>query len=59
MRTFKKSLLLILFFVSGAISAQNDEKEIATFKQSYSLEAKSDFTKAIGILKDIYKEDSY
>lgn len=53
-------ILSILIILSGQILiAQNDEKEIATFKQSYSLETKSEFTKAIAILKEIYKEDSY
>jgi len=59
MKTFQKLPLILMIFFSGIIAAQNDDKEIATFKQSYSLESKSEFTKAIAILKDIYKEDSY
>jgi len=59
MKTFQKLPLVLMIFFSGIIVAQNDDKEIATFKQSYSLESKSEFTKAIAILKDIYKEDSY
>jgi tetratricopeptide (TPR) repeat protein len=59
MKQIKKICLLIIVFLPSILIGQNDEKELLAFKQSYSLEAKSEFTKAIALLKDIYKEDSY
>jgi len=59
MSTLNKILSILIILSGQILIAQNDEKEIATFKQSYSLETKSEFTKAIAILKEIYKEDSY
>ena len=59
MSSLNKILSTLIILSGQLLIAQNDEKEIATFKQSYSLETKSEFTKAIEILKEIYKEDSY
>ncbi len=49
-------LSFCLFF--GLLQA-NDEKVLLAFKQSYSLEAKSEYTKAIAVLKEVYDENSY
>ncbi len=56
----KNALLLLLFGLQFSFSAwATDDKEIAAFKASYSLETKSEFTKAIAIMKEVYREDSY
>lgn len=56
-----KSIILFLSFILiGFQAAQaTDEKELAAFKTSYSLETKSEFTKAIAVMKEVYREDSY
>lgn len=56
-----KSIILFLnFILIGSQAAQaTDEKELAAFKTSYSLETKSEFTKAFAVMKEVYREDSY
>ena len=50
--------LLLTLSVTSALQA-TDDKELNAFKQSYSLETKSEFTKAIAVMKEVYREDSY
>jgi tetratricopeptide (TPR) repeat protein len=60
MKTLKLSLVLLLISAGNMIAGSlTDDKELAAFKQSYALEYKSDFAKAITVLKEVYKEDSY
>lgn len=56
----KKLMLCSLMILSIVVQANaNDEKLLAAFKQSYSFEAKSEFTKAIAVIKEVYDENSY
>lgn len=49
-----------LFFSIFILSLNaNDDRLLLAFKQSYSLEAKSEYTKAITVMKDVYDENSY
>jgi tetratricopeptide (TPR) repeat protein len=57
MKKILQSLVLFLL-VSNSISAA-DDKVLLAFKQSYSFETKSEFTKAIAVLKEVYDENSY
>lgn len=51
---------IALFFSMFILSLNaNDDKLLLAFKQSYSLEAKSEYTKAITVMKDVYDENSY
>lgn len=52
-------LFLSLILVGFQTAQATDEKELAAFKTSYSLETKSEFTKAIAVMKEVYREDSY
>lgn len=52
--------IIALFFSMFILSLNaNDDKLLLAFKQSYSLEAKSEYTKAITVMKDVYDENSY
>ena len=55
------SIIALLFMVLCAQTtlAQSDAAIINAFKQSYSHEAKADYTKAIESLKKVYKDGSY
>ncbi len=53
----KSSLLAILFFLGGIVYAQ--ESLIKAFQESYVLENKAEYSKAINTLKNVYQEDSY
>jgi tetratricopeptide (TPR) repeat protein len=48
---------LILLLASSLMAT--DDKVLNAFKQSYVFENKSEFTKAIAVLKDVYDENSY
>jgi len=54
-----KRFLLLFLLSFPFIGFANDEKVLLAFKQSYALEAKSEFTKAIAVLKEVYDENSY
>ncbi len=58
-RTFLVLLISVLFSVNIFSKVPADDKELAAFKLSYQLEAKSEFAKAIAVLKDVYREDSH
>lgn len=57
MKSIALTLLLLLQLSFSAFAT--DEKELNAFKSSYALEAKSEFTKAIAVMKEVYREDSY
>ena len=57
--TKKFALAFIAILFSITMHAQNYEKQVATFQQSYINEASGDYIKAIENLKSIYTEDSY
>jgi tetratricopeptide (TPR) repeat protein len=60
MKTLTLSLLFLAISINSLKAASlTDDKELAAFKQSYALEYKADFAKAITVLKEVYKEDSY
>lgn len=52
------TIVFLLSMLMLSLNA-NDDKLLLAFKQSYSLEAKSEYTKAITVLKDVYDENSY
>lgn len=52
------TIVFLLSMLMSSLNA-NDDKLLLAFKQSYSLEAKSEYTKAITVLKDVYDENSY
>ncbi len=52
-------LLAVLFTVTFGLNAQDYEKEVNAFKESYSLEYKGDYTGAIAKIKAVYRPESY
>ncbi|HYX05169.1 MAG TPA: tetratricopeptide repeat protein [Bacteroidales bacterium] len=55
------SLLVVLFLLNGAtaVTAQDTNKKISAFQESYIREASGELQKAIDALKGIYDEKSY
>ena len=53
-------LFAFLLFFTHRTSAQNETKNLlVAFENSYSMEAKADYSRAIKTLKDVYQENSY
>ena len=53
-------LFAFLFFFPHPIFAQNETKNLlVAFENSYSMEDKADYSRAIRTLKDVYQENSY
>lgn len=57
MKNLLTTCSLILLLASSLMAT--DDKVLNAFKQSYVFENKSEFTKAIAVLKDVYDENSY
>jgi tetratricopeptide (TPR) repeat protein len=54
------SLLFFSWFPTLDLSAQSDLKNLqVAFENSYSMEAKADYSRAIKTIKDVYQENSY
>ncbi len=53
----KIQFLAAFLFFGGVLFAQ--ENLIKAFQESYTLENKAEYSKAINTLKDVYREDSY
>ena len=59
MDILKKGLIVLLFLNLQVLYAQDFDKLQEAFKQSYELEYSGEYSKAIGLLKEVYNEDSY
>jgi len=59
MDILKKGLIAVLLITSSILYAQDLDKLQEAFKQSYELEYSGEYSKAIGLLKEVYIEDSY
>jgi len=59
MDILKKGLIAVLLITSSILYAQDLDKLQEAFKQSYELEYSGEYSKAIGLLKEVYSEDSY
>ena len=59
MDILKKGLIILLLAITPMLYAQDFDKLQETFKQSYELEYSGEYSKAIGLLKEVYNEDSY
>ena len=59
MDILKKGLVVLLFLNLPVLYAQDFDKLQEAFKQSYELEYSGEYSKAIGLLKEVYNEDSY
>ena len=57
MKNLLTTFSIILLLASSLMAT--DDKVLNAFKQSYAFENKSEFTKAIAVLKDVYDENSY
>lgn len=57
MKNLLTTFSIILLLASSLMAT--DEKVLNAFKQSYVFENKSEFTKAIAVLKEVYDENSY
>ena len=59
MDILKKGLIAVLLITSSILYAQDFDILQEAFKQSYELEYSGEYSKAIGLLKEVYNEDSY
>lgn len=59
MDILKKAMIVILLVITPMLYAQDFDKLQEAFKQSYELEYSGEYSKAIGLLKEVYNEDSY
>lgn len=57
MKNLLTTFSIILLLASSLMAT--DDKVLNAFKQSYVFENKSEFTKAIAVLKEVYDENSY
>lgn len=57
MKNLLTTCSFILLLASNLVAT--DDKVLNAFKQSYVFENKSEFTKAIAVLKEVYDENSY
>ncbi len=59
MDILKKGLVILLFIAAPMVKAQDNTAIQEAFKQSYELEYKGEYSKAVNLMKEIYNEDSY
>ena len=59
MDILKKGLIAVLLITSSILYAQDFDNLQEAFKQSYELEYSGEYSKAIGLLKEVYNEESY
>jgi len=59
MDILKKGLIAVLLITTSILYAQDFDKLQEAFKQSYELEYSGEYSKAIGLMKEVYNEDSY
>ena len=59
MDILKKGLIVLLVAITPLLYAQDFDNLKEAFKQSYELEYSGEYSKAIGLLKEVYNEDSY
>lgn len=52
-------MIVLFVFIGTNVFAQDDAKIITAFTNSYALETKGDFAKAVDIMKGVYDEKSY
>ena len=59
MNIFKKSIAIIITFVSFNTIAQSNKPLTAIFKQSYEYEATKNYEAAVNVINSLYSETSY
>jgi tetratricopeptide (TPR) repeat protein len=59
MNIFKKSIIVVITFLSFNILAQSNKPLTAVFKQSYEYEATKNYEAAINVINSLYSETSY
>ena len=58
LRSVNIAIALFVFIAYGAI-AQDHDKTLEAFSNSYTFETEGEYSKAIDVLKQVYSEDSY
>ena len=59
MDILKKAWAICLIIVSPALFAQDASSLEQVFEKTYELESSGEYSKAIGLLKEVYNEESY
>ena len=59
MEFINRLILVLLIGITSTAFSQNEQDLMVAFSSSYELEAKGEYSDAIGVLKGVYVEDSY
>ncbi len=59
MEFLNRIILVMVLCVTTSAFSQSEQDMINAFSSSYELEAKGDYSEAIGVLKGVFVEDSY
>jgi tetratricopeptide (TPR) repeat protein len=59
LKTFFRHILLLAFLLPVTVFSQDTGKQILAFGESYTLESKGEFQKAVDVLRTVYDEKSY